>query len=233
MGGFRVKEVMTREVVHARRDTPFKEVARLLAEHRISGLPVVDDQERVVGVISETDLLHHQVRQQPEYRHRRFHVPRPTRPARPATVKAWAGTAEQLMTRPAFIVAPEQHVTDAASMMDRHHVARLPVVDDEDRLVGIVTRGNLLKVFLRPDAEIGRDVIDQVVGGVGCPRYDVDVAVADGVVTLRGHLAQRGDAALAARIAGQVDGVVAITDNLTYHSADDRSRPAVGPSAHL
>ncbi|WP_262060484.1 CBS domain-containing protein [Streptomyces sp. STR69] len=223
MGDFRVKEVMTREVVRARRDTPFKEVARLLAEHRISGLPVVDDQEKVVGVISETDLLYHQVRQDPDRRHRRFHVPRPNRSARSAAAKAWARTAEQLMTRPAFIVAPEQHVTDAASMMDLHHVARLPVVDDEDRLVGIVTRGNLLKLFLRPDAEIGRDVVDRLVRGIDCPRYEVDAAVADGVVTLRGHLARRGDARLAARIAGQVDGVVAITDHLTYDS--DGLRP--------
>jgi len=229
----RVKEVMTREVVRARRDTPFKEVARLLAEHRISGLPVVDDQGKVVGVISETDLLYHRVRQEPEHGHRRFHVPRLTRSSRPATAKAGARTAEQLMTRPAFIVAPAQYVTDAASMMDRHHVSRLPVVDDEDRLVGIVTRGNLLKVFLRPDEEIGRDVIDRVVRGIDCPRYEVDVAVADGVVTLRGHLERRGDAELAARIAGQVDGVVAITDNLTCRSDDHRSGPAVGPSAHV
>ena len=135
----RVKEVMSSDVVSTRCDTSFKEVARLLAEHRISGLPVVNEEEKVVGVISETDLLHHQVRQEPEYGHRRFQLPKLTRSARVAADKARATTAEHLMTQPAVIATPEQYVTDAARTMEQHRVERLPVMDDEDHLLGIVT----------------------------------------------------------------------------------------------
>ncbi|MGW3938743.1 CBS domain-containing protein [Streptomyces phaeochromogenes] len=225
---------MSSEVVSTRCDAPFKEVARLLAEHRISGLPVVDDQAKVVGVISETDLLYHHVRQEPEYGHRRFHLPKLTRSARVAAVKARATTAEHLMSRPAVIASPGQYLTEAARTMEQHRVERLPVVDDEDRLVGIVTRGNLLQVFLRPDEEIHHDVIDQVSRGIDCPRYTVDVAVDNGVVTLKGHLDRRSDASFAVRIAEQVDGIVAVVDQLTYHLDDSRPpRPAVGPSSHV
>lgn len=230
----RVKEVMSSEVVSTRCDAPFKEVARLLAEHRISGLPVVDDEDKVVGVVSETDLLYHQVRQEPEHGHRRFHLPKLTRSSRVAAVKARARTAEHLMTRPAFIASPGQYVTEAARTMDQHRVERLPVVDDEDHLVGIVTRGNLLQVFLRPDDEIRQDVVTQVSRGIDCPRYTVDAAVDNGVVTLKGHLDRRSDAALAMRIAEQVDGIVAVVDQLTYHLDDSRPpRPTLGPSGHV
>jgi len=230
----RVKEVMSSEVVSTRCDASFKEVARLLAEHRISGVPVVNDEEKVVGVISETDLLHHHVRQEPEYGHRRFLLPKLTRSARVAEVKARARTAEHLMTQPAVIASPGQYVTDAARTMEQHRVERLPVVDDEDRLVGIVTRGDLLQVFLRADDEIRRDVVNQVSRGIGCPRYTVDVAVDDGEVTLKGHLDRRSDAVLAVRITEQVDGIVSVTDRLTYHLDDSRPpRPAVGPSGHV
>ncbi|MEV0740229.1 CBS domain-containing protein [Streptomyces sp. NPDC050549] len=225
---------MTSEVVSTRCDAQFKEVARLLAEHRISGLPVVNDEEKVVGVISETDLLYHQVRQEPRYGHRRFHLPKLTRSARVTADKAHATTAEHLMTRPAVITAPDQYVTEAAQTMEQHDVERLPVVDAKDHLVGIVTRGNLLQVFLRPDDEIRRDVINQVTQGIDCPRYAVDVTVDDGVVTLKGHLDGRSDAALAARIAGRVDGVVVVTDQLTYRPDDSRPPgPTTGPAGHV
>ncbi|MFJ9535974.1 CBS domain-containing protein [Streptomyces sp. NPDC101225] len=229
----RVKDVMTQEVVRTGRETSFKQVARLLSEHRVSGLPVVDDARNVVGVISETDLLEHQA--QREEWHGRGHVrlPRLTRAARTAAAKARAGTAEQLMTRPAVTATPEQYVTEAARAMREHRVERLPVVDDEDHLVGIVTRGDLLRVFLRADEELRRDVLDQVTRGLGVPRYAVDVTVDAGVVTLRGHLERREDVALAAQIAAHVDGAVAVTNRLTHRPDTVRAHRVGGPSGHM
>lgn len=229
----RIKDVMTQEVVRTGRETSFKQVARLLSEHRISGLPVVDDAQNVVGVISETDLLQHQA--QPEERHGRRHVrlPRLTHAARTAARKSRAGTAEHLMSRPALTATPEQYVTEAARVMREHRVERLPVVDDKDHLVGIVTRGDLLRVFLRTDDELRRDVIDQVTRGVGVPRHAVDVTVDAGVVTLRGHLDRREDAELAAQIAAHVDGAVAVADRLTHRPDVLRAHHVGGPSGHM
>ncbi|MFE0521591.1 CBS domain-containing protein [Streptomyces sp. NPDC058954] len=228
----RVKDVMTQEVVRAHGETPFKQVARLLSDKRISGLPVVDDEEKVVGVISETDLLQHQTHQDDGYGHRRVHRPRLTLSARTAAAKARARTADHLMSRPAITATPDHYVTEAAQIMREHGVERLPVVDDKNRLVGIVTRGDLLRVFLRTDEDILRDVRRRVVLGLDVPRHMVDVGVDAGVVTLRGHLQRREDAALATWIAGHVDGVVAVTSHLT-HRHGTRARSTTVASGHM
>ncbi|MHC3469541.1 CBS domain-containing protein [Streptomyces sp. 7R007] len=229
----RLKDVMTREVVCAHRETPFKQVARLLSDNHISGLPVVDDEGKVVGVISESDLLQRQTHLDQGHGHRHSRRPRLTRSARTAAAKARARTADHLMTRPAITATPDHYVTEAAQLMREHGVDRLPVVDGEHRLVGIVSRGDLLRVFLRTDEEIRRDVTRRVVRGLDVPRYVVDVGVDGGVVTLRGLLERRDDAELAAWIATHVDGVVAVTSRLTHRRSGTRARSTVGAAGHM
>ncbi|MGW3093294.1 CBS domain-containing protein [Streptomyces sp. NPDC001102] len=228
-----IEDVMTREVVRAPRDASFKTVAGLLAEHRISGLPVVDDGGRVLGVVSETDLLHRQAAQADARRGRRPRLPRPTRSARAAAAKARATTAEDLMTGPAVTTTLDASVTQAARIMRRHDVERLPVVDRRGRLAGIVTRGDLLRVFLRPDEDIRRDVGDQVAAALCQPRYLVDVGVAGGVVRLRGHVERRSDTGLAVLVARRVDGVVAVSETLGYRLDDSRPLPAGVSPGHM
>ncbi|MFE7858875.1 CBS domain-containing protein [Streptomyces sp. NPDC057403] len=228
-----IEDVMTREVVRAPRDASFKTVAGLLAEHRISGLPVVDDEGRVLGVVSETDLLHRQAAQADARRGRRPRPLRLTRSARVAAAKARATTAEHLMTAPAVTTTPDAPVTEAARTMRRHGVERLPVVDRQGRLAGIVTRGDLLGVFLRPDEDIRRDVGDQVAAALCQPRYLVDVGVAGGVVRLRGHVERRSDTGLAVLVARRVDGVVAVTEALGYRLDDSRPLPAGVSPGHM
>ena len=151
-----VGEVMTFDVVEAHPQMSFKDVVRLLDRHRISGLPVVDDDDKVVGVISETDLIRRQA----------------------SRSVARAVTARELMSTPAITVHPEQRIADAARVMERHGVERLPVVDEEDRLIGIATRRDLLRVFLRTDDEIGREVRDDVLTrALGRPADRVTVSV--------------------------------------------------------
>ncbi|GGW42910.1 hypothetical protein GCM10010503_19300 [Streptomyces lucensis JCM 4490] len=206
MRSLSVGEVMTREVVHVRRTEPGIEVARLLSRHGISGLPVVDSDDKVLGVISGSDLR--------------------ALTAEDGRAPEAACTAADLMTSPAITVHPEQPVPDAARVMERRGIERLPVVDEEDRLIGIVTRRDLLRVFLRTDDDIRRQVTEDVVGGeLGLPAEAVSVSVRDGVVTFRGLLERRSDVPVAVHAAWRLDGVVGVVNHLAYR-VDDCAPPA-------
>jgi CBS domain-containing protein len=110
--------------------------------------------------------------------------------------------------------------------MARHRVERLPVLDEESRLVGIVTRRDLLKVFLRPDGEIRAEVIDEVlVRALWLPPRGIDVSVTDGVVTLSGHMERKSETEIAVSMTRQIDGVVAVVDQLDHRLDDSRIQP--------
>ncbi|WP_128381341.1 CBS domain-containing protein [Streptomyces cavernae] len=229
----KVGEVMTPDVIQAHRDTPFKDVARLLARHRISGLPVVDADDKVLGVISETDLVRRQAAKAERDRGDRFRLPALRRKARIAAAKARAMTAGQLMSTPAITVHPEQRVAEAARVMERHHIERLPVVDEEDRLIGIATRRDLLRVFLRTDEEIRGEIIDEVLTRAMClPPHTVIVSVHDGTATLEGRLERRSDIPVAVQLTWRVDGVVGVMNSLTFRH-DDTRRPEKHPSRRI
>lgn len=218
-----VGEVMTREVVRARPRTPLEDVARLLDRHRISGLPVVDHDDKVVGVISATDLIRRRAGRSSDHPVRRSRLPVPRRDARRTAAVLRATTAEELMTSPALTVHPEQRVAVAARVMERHGVERLPVVDEEDRLIGIATRRDLLRVFLRTDEEIGREVVEDVfTRAMGLSPSAVNVSVRDGVVTLEGCLERRSDIAWAVQLTYRIDGVVGVVNGLTHRLDDGR-----------
>ncbi|MDH6546322.1 CBS domain-containing protein [Streptomyces sp. SAI-041] len=201
-----VGQVMTSDVVQARRATSFKDLVRLLDRHHISGLPVVDDDDKVIGVVSGTDLVRAQAR-------------------RSGKDPDGALTAHDLMTTPAVTVHPEQTVPEAARLMERRGVERLPVVDEEDRLIGIATRRDLLRVFLRTDDDIGRQVTEEVlVGRLGLRPDAVTVRVRDGVVTLDGRVQQRSQVAEAVHLAWRLEGVVGVVNALAF-SVDDCAPP--------
>ncbi|MCB5178267.1 CBS domain-containing protein [Streptomyces antimicrobicus] len=225
-----VGEVMTGEVVRARPDTPFKELARLLASHRISGLPVVDDDDKVMGVVSRTDLTRRQAGhgRTGSGRDRVLRALRRIAHARPTAGPAL--TAGGLMTSPAVTVHPEQRVVDAARIMERRHIDRLPVVDEEDRLIGITTRRDLLRVFLRTDEEI-REAVAGVVHPRG-PAHGASrlrIGVRDGIVTLAGVAGPEIDTTALVRAAWRVDGVVGVVNRLTADRRDDSHVPHVPP----
>ncbi|MFF4948763.1 CBS domain-containing protein [Streptomyces chattanoogensis] len=206
----RVGRLMVNNVVTVIAQTPFKEIAKLLAVHRISGLPVVDSDNRVLGVISESDLMLRQAGEEP---------------GQGPDTKARAMTAEELMSRPAITVRAGDSIAEAARTMARHRVERLPVVDEEDRLVGIVTRRDLLQLFLRPDADIRRAVVEELDDTLWISPDAVHVQVIDGVVTLTGQLERFSDVPVAVRLTQQVDGVVSVVDKLTYRFDDSGRRP--------
>ncbi|MFJ9566193.1 CBS domain-containing protein [Streptomyces fuscichromogenes] len=223
----KVGSVMTTDVVNATTDTPFKEVARLLADHRISGLPVLDEDDKVIGVVSETDLMVRQAAHAGPYDHKRRATPiaQLTRGARRQAAKAGARTAGDLMSAPPVTVHAEDTIAAAARTMAERHVERLPVLDVENRLVGIVTRRDLLRVFLRPDLEIRQEVIDEVLAhALWVPPHTVEVSVTEGVVTLTGHMERQAETEIAVSMTRQVDGVVDVVDQLTYRIGEDRVR---------
>jgi CBS domain-containing protein len=212
---WRVDEVMTKDVVAVREETPYRDVVDVLIGHRVSAVPVTDSAGHVVGVVSEADLLL-----------KVSDVPAPTIFAagrrRRDRAKADGRVARDVMSAPAVTVLPSLSVASAARRMQREHVKRLPVEDDMGRLVGIVTRSDLLKVQLRSDAEIDADVTEEVLRKVpAADRGAVRAGTADGVVTLSGRMHFRSAADLAVALAGDVPGVVGVDNELAY-DIDDR-----------
>ncbi|MYQ46019.1 CBS domain-containing protein [Streptomyces sp. SID4985] len=216
-----VEELMSRDVVRARRDTPFKELVRLLTENDVTALPVVDELDRPLGVVSEADLLRKSAdRADPSGR-----TPPPRLEAW-ERAKAEGALAEELMSAPAVCARPEWNVVEAARLMEARNVKRLPVVDEADRLVGIVSRADLLRVFLRRDDAIREEIIGDVLGRtLGFDPRDVTVEVHEGRVTLLGTVADANLIPVVRQLCRGVDGVVAVDSRLTGGAGGARRSP--------
>jgi CBS domain-containing protein len=212
-----VRDVMTTEVVAVQPWTPFREIVNRLAEHRISAAPVLDAEGNVLGVVTEADLLLKQ-----EHPDLELNVPLVwSRRRRLEREKAAAVVAGKLMTTPAVTVPPTATVTEAARRMHAAGVKRLPVVDEAGRLVGIVSRADLLKVFTRPDNAIRRDIMEEVIVGdfmMDPSRFFIHVD--DGVVVLQGRVERRSLIPYVVRAVHGVEGVVRVEDRLTFDVDD-------------
>jgi CBS domain-containing protein len=221
MSHCKVREVMTADVVTAGVDTPFKEVAALMARQGVSALPVLGGEGRIAGVVSEADLLPKQ-----EFKEDPTAKPLPW-------WRRWAGrdrtaatTAGDLMTSPAVTIGPDESVVAAARAMERHKIKRLLVTGPNDRLVGIVSRGDLVRVFLRPDTEIRDEIIGEVFTDyLGTNPALLRVTVTDGAVTLAGEVEKKSMIPLAVRMSRSVDGVVDVADELSFAVDDTRLPP--------
>ncbi len=197
-----VSDVMTRPVVAVGRAASFKEVVRTLGQWRVSAMPVLEGEGRVIGVVSEADLL-------PKEEFRDSDPDRFERLRRlPDLEKAGGVVAEELMSSPAVTVHMDATLAEAARIMAVKRVKRLPVVDAEGMLRGIVSRGDLLKVFLRPEEDIEEEVRRTVVSYLFPDNSGIHVRVADGVVTLSGQLRDTSLIPVAARLTQAVEGVV-------------------------
>ncbi len=211
----RVSDVMTTSVVTVDRITPYQEIDRLLTERRISGVPVLMMGRHVAGVVTEADLLAAEDETARQARlagaiGRRWHL------RKQPHVSLTAGA---MMTAPAVTVGPDATIPAAARLMTTHHVRRLPVVDDDGKLVGVVSRRDLLSVFLRPDPDIihdARQVLDEL--PLADPK-EVIVTVKHGVVSLSGlmrpeHGHEQDLLPLAFRLIWDIDGVVDVVNQL-------------------
>ena len=211
-----VCDVMTRTVVVVNESAPFKDVVRRMQEFRVSALPVVDENGRLVGIVSEADLI---LKEDPE-------LDEPThlferRRHRSDRHKAAGLVVRELMTAPVITVAPETTLGEAARLMHRKAVKRLPVTDGTGRILGILSRSDLLKVFLREDAAIQREVREDVIRRTLWIDPDtIQVEVRDGVVQLDGQLERRSLIPVVERLVMAVEGVVGIDERLTF-AVDD------------
>jgi CBS domain-containing protein len=213
-----VSDVMTRTVVSVRASAPFKDVVRLMHDYRVSALPVVDDEDRLVGLVSEGDLI---LKEDPELEDAAHLFE--SRQHRHDREKAAGLVAGELMTAPVVTVPPEAPLGDAARLMHRHGVKRLPVVDEAGRIHGILSRSDLLKVFLRDDDDIAHEVREDVIRRTLWIDPDtVSVTVHDGVVRIEGQLERRSLMSVLERMVTAVEGVVGVEARLSF-AADDVS----------
>jgi CBS-domain-containing membrane protein len=199
-GRWRVRDVMRTDPVTAGQRTSVTDIARLMSDHRVSDMPVLADDGQVAGVVSEADLLRAR-------RHQSAHMP--GRAGQPGD------TAAQLMTSPAISIGPDASLAAAARQMDQHRLRMLPVVDPDGRLLGVVSRRNLLSVFLRTDKEIASEVRSVLHNVLLLPGGSVRVSVRDGVVTLSGHVDADVTRRAAVELAHNVFAVVDVINKLT------------------
>ena len=190
-----VADVMTAHVHVASPQTPFKLLVRVIEENRVSAIPIVDQTGVPIGVVSETDLL------QPRGRRER-----------PDGL-----VAADLMTSPPITVPATIGLAPAARLMQERNVRRLVVVDGRGKIAGIVTRSDLLQVFLRSDEELRHEITDMLIPALLLERAaDLRVDVRWNVVTFTGEIGHKGDAEILIRATADLDGVVAVIDKMTY-----------------
>lgn len=215
----KVRNVMSTDVVTVREGTPFKDVVRALSSRDVSAVPVVDRDGHVLGVVSEADLLVKQGTQEIEF----------TRSlaswwsGRRSLRRAVATTAGTLMTTPALTVPDNATVAGAARLMTKHNVKRLPVVDADGKLVGIVSRKDVLTVFLRKDEDIRDDIVTHVFErglGIAVNPATVTVDVHDGEATLTGQLELKSQIGLVEDMTKHIDGVVDVVVSMDYRHDD-------------
>lgn len=198
-----VVDLMTTDVIKVSPDTPIKQAAQLMFRHRVSGLPVVDDAGRLAGIITEADFL-------------RLEVAR-GEAADPAPIES----VGEVMSTGVVTAHPDEALSEAAKVMVVQDIKRLPVVDADDRLVGIISRLDIVAVFTRPDEiiedEIREDLIRRV---LFVDPEEINVSVAGGVVTFSGEIGTRNEARLLEELARRLDGVMRVDNQLGWKLDD-------------
>jgi CBS domain-containing protein len=216
-----VADVMTARVHVATPSTPFKVLVRVIEENRISAVPIVDPQGMPVGIVSESDLLLKERRTELELEGSPLHLWR----RRHERAKAEGVIASDLMTSPVVTVSLGTPIAQAARVMQERNVRRLVVVDARGRIAGIVSRSDLLHVFLRTDQDLRDEVVQRLIPAVLPTDGDaVTVEVESNVITLWGEVDRRSDVDVLGRLVGEIDGVVSVINHLSFRWDDARTK---------
>lgn len=216
MRSLKVRDVMTADVACVRDDAGYKEIVRLMQARRVSAVPVVDSTDRVIGIVSEADLLPKEETQESA---ERFTFGRARRRRR----KAAGMVARDVMSTPVITIDPDAPLAEAARTMDERAVKRLPVVDSTGAMVGIVSRKDLLRIFLRSDDSIWDEVVHEVFERflwIYPQKAGIAVAVKDGVVTVEGRLERKSLIPITLALIAGVDGVIGVVDHLWFDIDD-------------
>jgi CBS domain-containing protein len=223
-----IQDVMTTRVMTVGRRTPLKEVAQLLVDNKISGMPVIDLDRTVLGVISEADFLVKEggpdaVRHRPLAR-----LLGESRASRTRIEKLNAIRAADAMTAPAITIESSRPISEAARIMIERRINRLPVVDD-GRLVGIVTRADLVRAYVRSDIEIADTIrLDVFARTLWLDPSSFAIDVKEGVVSISGHVERLSTAEMIEQAIATVPGVVGVNAAITWSIDDSTTRPAAG-----
>lgn len=211
----KVKDVMTSDVVTVDADSPLKDAARTLVEYHITGVPVLDLSGAVVGMLSEADIVAKQAGQEPQ--RKRGALAWLLDPVDPwLNERSAARIVGEAMSAPAITIGPDAELSAAASRMIEDGVNRLPVLDEDGGLVGIVTRADLVRAFTRSDDEIAREISHDIVERIfWLDPADVQVSVSHGVVTLAGKVETESDVKLLPELVRRAPGVVSVNSALT------------------
>jgi CBS domain-containing protein len=209
MRHWRVGDIMTTDVAVVTTITAYKAIADLLVERSVSAVPVIDADSRVLGVVSETDLLAKLEYADEPPRHPLLH-----RRYRAGLRKAAGDTAADLMSAPAITTSADTTVAGAARQMDAGRVKRLPVVDADGRLIGIVSRRDLVRLYTRSDSDLRTDIVQDVLPALWIDSGTVEVEVTEGIVTLRGVVDRTTSAELIETFARTMPGVVDVVNGL-------------------
>jgi CBS domain-containing protein len=211
----RVSDVMTTELLTVRSSTSLKAAAEILAAQKISGLPVVDPENHVVGVLSEGDILFKESgeAERKSLFERWLELPLPD-----VVTKVEARTVGEAMSAPAITIGPRRPLAEAAQTMIDNGVKRLPVVDEDAKLIGIVTRADLVRAFVRSDQEIASEIREDVIRRtLWIAPETVEVTVENGEVRLTGEVETKADAELIPAFVQRVPGVVSVLSKLRWH----------------
>jgi CBS domain-containing protein len=219
-----VQDVMTHEVVTVRFATSYHDIVSLMAARGVSAVPVVDEFDRVLGVVSEADLLlkiEYGSEDAPKF------FAWGTR--KKGKVKAHGATAAELMSTPPVTILPTASLTSAAKLLDSEHIKRLPVINDIGRLVGIVSRSDLLSVYLRPDHAIRDDIAEDVLRRVlQLDPSEAKVEVVEGIATLTGTVDRKSTAQIAVHLTRAVPGVIDVVDQISFAYDDTAVSATIG-----
>jgi CBS domain-containing protein len=214
----KINEVMTEDVLTVTTGKTLKKTAQLLADTGISGMPVVDDEGNLVGVISEADILFKE--RSPERRRGGSFAWLFFPDLLENEAKLDARTAGEAMSAPPVTIGPDRPVGEAAARMLDEGVNRLPVVDDDGKLIGIVTRADLVRAFTRSDGEIETEIRKELIGRTfWLEPAGLNMRVRDGEVAIAGEVETKSDAELLPELIGQVTGVVSVDSKLTWKVA--------------
>lgn len=215
-----VGDVMTRDVIAVGADTPFREIVRTLAVYRFSGVPVVDRQRRVIGMVTEADLLGRQARAGGAVGSATWHLLRHRAFSRRGTTL----TAADLMSTPVETTAPDARLSAAAVMLARYGVKRVPVVDPDGVLVGVISRRDVLSVYLRPDADLAAEIQSEVLQKMmSLAPSQMSVEVDNGIVTLCGKVKRQSQIDIITSLVSAVDGVIDVRGDIAAE-IDDTER---------
>jgi CBS-domain-containing membrane protein len=214
----KVRDLMTTDPVTTAPDASLKEAARLMVRNQVSGLPVMEG-DKIVGILTEGDYLRQEADREQPYRLTLLEAIFGDGTGEPPPVEK----VSEVMTERVHTIRPNATISEAARVMSKRSIKRLPVVDDEGKLLGVISRADIVNAFTKPDEVIEDEIREDLIRRLLFLEPDaVDVSVADGVVTLRGELENRTEAHLLEELTRRIAGVVRVDSHLEFEVDDER-----------